>query len=120
MEFKDCQSGRKGLALVEKERDATQVAISNGLTDCEFYRARNVAKKLFQAEKPSLLLDGWQIFANSFQMKTAYLDSLLYKENWNKIRVITTYDVHKWEDIFSLGWWSSRSTSGQCLLFVLL
>ena len=31
MEFKDFQSGRKGLALVEKERDATQVAISNGL-----------------------------------------------------------------------------------------
>ena len=42
MEFKDCQSGRKGLALVEKERDATQVAISNGLTDCEFYIGRKL------------------------------------------------------------------------------
>jgi len=36
MEFKDCQSEQKGLAFVEKDRDATQVAISKGLTGCEF------------------------------------------------------------------------------------
>ena len=36
MEFKDCQSEQKGLAFVEKNWDATQVAISKGLTDDEF------------------------------------------------------------------------------------
>ena len=36
MEFKDCQSEQKGLAFVEKDWDATQVAISKGLTDDEF------------------------------------------------------------------------------------
>ena len=36
MEFKDCQSEQKAVAFVEKDRDDTQVAISKGLTDCEF------------------------------------------------------------------------------------
>ena len=36
MEFKDFQSEQKGLAFVEKDWDATQVAISKGLTDDEF------------------------------------------------------------------------------------
>ena len=42
MEFKDCQSEQKGLAFVEKDRDATQVAISKGLTGCEFYIGRKL------------------------------------------------------------------------------
>ena len=37
MEFKDCQSEQKGLAFVEEDWEATQVAISKGLSDCEFY-----------------------------------------------------------------------------------
>ena len=36
MEFKDSQSEQKGLAFVEKDWDATQMAISKGLTDSEF------------------------------------------------------------------------------------
>ena len=51
----------------------------------------------------------------SFKWKLAYLDSLLYKENWNKIQLITTYDVQKWKSvkdilvrvmIIALGEWS--------------
>ena len=78
-----------------------------------------LAKKLFR-RKPSLLLDGWQIFTNLFQWKLAYLDSLLYKENWNKIQLITTYDVQKWKSvkdilvrvmIIALGEWSMLAIS---------
>ena len=36
MEFNDCQSEQKAVAFVEKDWDATQMAISKGLTDCEF------------------------------------------------------------------------------------
>ena len=57
MAFKDCQQGRKGLALVEKERDTTQVAISNGLSDCEFY----IGRKLTTVEISS----AYQRFANA-------------------------------------------------------
>ena len=42
MEFKDCQSEQKGLAFVEKDWDATQVAASKGLTDGEFYIGRKL------------------------------------------------------------------------------
>lgn len=36
MEFKDCQLEQKTVAFVEKDREDTEVAISKGLTDCEF------------------------------------------------------------------------------------
>ena len=42
MEFKDCWSEQKAVAFVEKDWDATQVAISKGLTDCEFYIGRKL------------------------------------------------------------------------------
>ena len=35
----------------------------------------------------------------SCKWKLAYLDSSLYKENWNKIRLMTTYDVQKWKSV---------------------
>ena len=42
MEFKDCRLEQKGLAFVEKGWDATQVAISKGLTDYEFWIGRRL------------------------------------------------------------------------------
>ena len=36
MEFKDCQSEQKGVTFVEKDWNATRVAVSKGLTDDEF------------------------------------------------------------------------------------
>ena len=56
----------------------------------------------------------------SFKWKLAYLDSLLYKEYWNKIQVITTYDVQKWKSVkdilvrvmvIALGEWSMLAIS---------